>query len=851
MKNLKSFHVYPRVPEKLKFYETLVDNLWWSWRIEALDVLRRGGPEKWREAGQNPLKLFCDLVSQHELERLAANESLLKQLEEVREQFDKEVLTKKSPEELGLPAGTTIAYFSMEYGIHESLPIFSGGLGILSGDHLKAASDFSLPLVAVGLFYRYGYFRQFLTNDGWQMEEYPETDIFYLPIKRVRDQNGNKIYIEIPSPMGLIKARAWRIDVGRVELYLLDTNLMDNPPEIREITSRLYAGEPHIRIAQEILLGIGGMKLLEKLGMFPTVCHLNEGHCSFVCIERLAQIIRHLNLTLEEAMEFLPRTNVFTTHTPVAAGYDRFDVNMVRPYLEPYTEIFHVPVEEIISWGQKGWKYDPSSKFCMFTFGLRFTQYCNGVSKLHGHVARRMWHHVWPDRPLEEVPIKHVTNGVHVTSWISIENHLLFERYIAPKWYLESEEAIKEGIDRIYEEELWRARELSRARLIRFCRYMMRKQYARRNAPQHILDEVGSVFDPDVLTIGFARRFTGYKRATLLLKDSERLKRLITSKQYPVQFVFAGKAHPKDEEGKNFIKQIVEFGRDNDVRHRFIFLENYDINIARHLVQGVDVWLNTPRRPFEACGTSGMKAAINGVLNCSVLDGWWCEAYREDRGWEIGGGKEYNDPVYQDEVEAQALYNTLEEDIIPLFYQNRRGDIPHLWVHMMKESMKVGIVNFSAKRMIKDYVNNYYSKASANYFELMNNNFEKLRNIVQQRKKLKKHWDKIKIGKPMKMGPSYFRVGQEFEVVVEVYLGELSPSDVSVELYLGKFKGYEEIEKSEVITMDVYQEAEEGLYIYKCKVKCGMSGRYGFNARIVPKGDDYLVFSPHFIKWSE
>lgn len=851
MKNFKSFQVYPKVPEKLKFFETLINNMWWSWRLEAIDVLRRVDPEKWREAGQNPLVMFSDLVSQSELERLAMNESLIKQLEEVKEQFEEEVLNQKLPEEIGLPPESTIAYFSMEYGIHESLPIFSGGLGILSGDHLKAASDFSLPLVGIGLFYRYGYFKQFLTNDGWQMEEYPETDIFYLPIKRVRDKEGNKIYIEIPSPMGLIKARVWKIDVGRIELYLLDTNLRDNPPEIRDITARLYAGEPHIRLAQEILLGIGGMKLLEKLGKFPTVCHLNEGHCSFVCIERLAQIMRRFNIGLNEAMEFLARTNVFTTHTPVAAGYDTFYVDMVRPYLEQYTKIFQLPVEEIISWGQRGWRYDPNSKFCMFTFGLRFTQYCNGVSKLHGHVARKMWHHVWPERPLEEVPIRHVTNGVHVTSWISIENHLLFERYISPKWYLESEVAIMDGIDKIYAEELWRARELSRARLIRFCRYMMTKQYSRRNAPKHILDEVGSVFDPDTLTIGFARRFTGYKRATLLLKDKERLKKIITSKEHPVQFVFAGKAHPKDEEGKRLIREIVDFARDSGVRHRFIFLENYDINIARHLVQGVDVWLNTPRRPFEACGTSGMKAAVNGVLNFSVLDGWWCEAYREDRGWEIGGGKEYNDPIYQDEVEAQALYNTLEEDIIPLFYQNRRGDIPISWVHMMKESMKVGIVNFSAKRMIKDYVDNYYSKASTNYFELINNNFEKLKNIVEQRRKLKEHWEKIKIGKPMKMGPSHFRVGQEFEVVVDVYLGELSPSDVNVELYLGKFKGYEQIEKSEVIKMEVYQETEEGSYIYKCKVKCGPSGRYGFNARIVPKGDDYLVFSSNFIKWSE
>ncbi len=851
MKKFKSYHVYPYVPENLKFVETLIGNLWWSWRLEAIETIRRIGPEKWKEAGQSPLYMFSDLISQDVLRRFSQNENFLAQLKEVREQFEEEVLSHHVPEDIGLHPDSTIAYFSMEYGIHESIPIFSGGLGILAGDHLKASSDYCIPLVGVGLFYRYGYFKQFLTHDGWQLEEYPETDIFYLPITRARGADGNKIFINIPSPIGDIRARVWKLDVGRVELYLLDTNLKDNPPEIRDITSRLYAGEPNIRLSQEILLGIGGMKLLKQLGKFPSVCHLNEGHCSFVCLERLAQTMRKFNLQLQDAMELLPRTNVFTTHTPVAAGYDTFPVDMVRPYFEPYTEIFKVPVEEIISWGQRGWKYDPGGKFCMFTFGLRFSQFCNGVSELHGKVARKMWHHVWPDRPLEEVPIKHVTNGVHVTSWISIENHLLFERYISPKWYKMPNEDIISGIDNIYEEELWRARELSRSRLIRFCRYMMRKQYERRNAPKSILDEVESVLDSEVLTIGFSRRFTAYKRANLILRDPVKLKELICSKKYPVQFVFAGKAHPKDEEGKRIIQQIVNFAKDPEVRHRFIFLENYDINIARHLVQGVDVWLNNPRRPFEACGTSGMKAAINGVLNFSVLDGWWCEGYREDRGWEIGGGKEYSDPDYQDEVESHAIYNTLEEDIIPVFYQSRRGNIPFEWVHMMKESMKMGIISFSAKRMVKEYVDRFYFPAAQNFFDLISDNCEKAKQAAIKRQRLMDLWEKIKINTPMKLGPSHFRVGNEFEVVCEVCLGELAPQEVEVELYLGKLKGLDEVEKSQVIKMDVYQDNGDGCFIYKCKVKCEESGRYGFNVRVVPTGDDYLKYTPHFITWAQ
>ncbi len=850
MKNFESYHVYPRVPEKLNFVETLVQNLWWSWRLEAIEFIRRIDPQKWRDSGHNPLVMFCDLFSQDELERIAHDERILKQLKEIREQFEIEVLAKHCPEEIGLPQDTTVAYFSMEYGIHECIPMFSGGLGVLAGDYLKAASDFCVPLVAVGLFYRNGYFKQFLTHDGWQLEEYPEIDVYYIPVKKAKDSNYNTVYVKVHSPMGDIYAKAWKIDVGRITLYLLDTNLEQNPPELRKITSRLYPAESHVRLAQEALLGIGGMKLLEQIGHFPTICHLNEGHCSFTCLERLAQLMKRFNLDLKEAVELLPRTNMITTHTPVAAGYDLYPLDMVRPYLEPYAELFNVSVEEIISWGQRGGIYNPNEKFCMFTFGLKLSQFCNGVSKLHENTAKKMWNHIWPDRPLEEVPITHVTNGVHITSWISIENHSLFERYIASKWYSESKQTIMDGIDSIYEEDLWRARELSRARLIRFCRYMMKKQYLRRNAPKSVIDVIENVLDPDILTIGFARRFTAYKRANLILKDPERLKRIISSK-HPVQFIFAGKAHPKDEEGKRIIQQIINFAKSEDVREKFIFLEDYDINIARHLVQGVDVWLNTPRRPFEACGTSGMKAAINGVLNFSVLDGWWCEGYREDRGWEIGEGKEYSDPNYQDEVEAYAMYNRLEEEIIPLFYENRKGDLPFEWIRMMKESMKMGIVYFSANRMLREYVDRFYCKAAKNFFELTERGCEKAKQYAVQRKRLLDLWKFVKINKPVKVGPSYFRVGDEFDVFVEVFLGELRPDEVEVELYFGKLKGLDHIQKSDIKKMEVHQDKGNGSYIYKCVVTCIESGRFGFNVRILPSGDEYLKYNSNFIKWAE
>ena len=498
------------------------------------------------------------------------------------------------PPSADFEAHEVIAYFSMEFGVHESLPLFAGGLGVLAGDHLKSASNLNLPLVGVGLLYRDGYFQQFLDANGWQQEAYPQTNLYHLPVERAEDRDGNDLRITVDGPEGPIHADVWKIRVGRIPLYLLDANLHDNPPQIREVTARLYAADQRLRLSQEVLLGIGGVRALSTMGMFPKVVHMNEGHSAFSSIERLAQTMESLQVPLATAMEIVPRSTIFTTHTPVAAGHDEFPPGMVKPVFLPFTERLGTSVEEILAWGQPDGA-SPDAPFSMFILGLRMAGYCNGVSKLHGSVARKMWAHVWPKRPEEEVPISYVTNGIHVSTFISDEFARLFEFFLGPEWYMASRKAENVSrIDDIYDDDLWRAHEINRSRLIRTCREKVARQYGRRNAPRSIMEQAESVLHPEALTIGFARRFATYKRANLILQDPERLEAILTNDKYPVQFIFAGKAHPKDNEGKQLIQNLVQFAQKAGIRDRFIFVEGYDMHLARMLVQGADVWMNTP-----------------------------------------------------------------------------------------------------------------------------------------------------------------------------------------------------------------------------------------------------------------
>jgi len=849
MNHFQTYQVFPAVPKPLSFLIKLSGNLWWSWNLDAIDLFRRISPRLWVQSGRNPIA-FGTLISQKQLKELSKDKSYLAHLNRVREKFENEVDLPLKTEQIAFPQPKMIAYFSMEFGIHESLPLFAGGLGVLAGDHLKAASDMGLPMVAVGLLYRHGYFHQYLGPDGGQQEAYPETDLYQLPITRAKTPNAVDIRISISGPQGEILADVWEIKVGRISLYLLDANIPENAPEVRDITSRLYAGDPKQRLAQEVLLGIGGMRALEAAGINPAICHLNEGHCAFAGIERLTQVMARHQVDLTTALEIVPRTTVFTTHTPVAAGHDEFPTELVKPYLAPLQERLGVKTEHILGWGQPEGN-GPDAPLSMFVLALRMSQNLNGVSQLHGETARRMWAHVWPRWPEEEIPISHITNGVHVPSWISIENALLFERYLRPDWHLNCRDPETVArIEKIYDEELWRAHEMSRSRLIRTSRELLVKQYARRNAPRALIRAVEAVLDPDVLTIGFARRFAAYKRANLLLRDPERLEAIINSESQPVQFIFAGKAHPKDSEGKELLKQLIAFARRESVRHRFVFIEDYDINVTRHLVQGTDVWLNTPRRPLEACGTSGMKAAVNGVLNVSILDGWWCEGYSEDTGWAIGQGETYSDFGYQDAVESQALFNVLEDDVIPCFYERKNGELPARWIRMMKKSMQMAMHHFCAHRMTAEYTRQFYQPAVQFQRTILENGADSIKKMGIQRQRLLALWKDIRIQPPVQTGEGLFRVGQTFQATTEVNLGELLPEEVDVELYYGRMKSIDTVTAGKTEQMSTLEERDQGHYLYGCTVNCELSGRFGFTVRVTPRGDNQIKYTPGLITWA-
>ncbi len=849
MKNFQTFQVIPSIPKPLQFIETLSRNMWWCWNKDAIELFRRMDPPLWVEAGRNPI-FFLSKIPQRRFEKLAKDEGFLAHLKGVQEQFQSRVLDSVNRAETSFSPGETIAYFSMEFGIHESLPLFAGGLGILAGDHLKSASNLNLPLTGVGLMYRHGYFRQYLNHDGWQQEAYPDTDIYDLPVERVRDSAGNELRISVIGPDGPIQAVVWKMMIGRIPLYLLDTNILENPLPYREMTSRLYAGDQKTRLAQEVLLGIGGMRVLAKLNIPVKVLHMNEGHSAFASLERLAQTMTDQKVDLKTALEIVPRTTVFTTHTPVAAGHDEFPAEDVLPYIKPLEKELGTSATEILSWGQSDGS-PSNAPLSMFILALHMASHCNGVSRLHGSVARRMWSHVWPHRPVEEVPISHITNGIHISSFISQEFANLFGRYLGPDWYMSSRKPENiDHIDDIYDEELWRSHEMNRSRLVRTCREQLVKQYARRNAPRNVIEALESALDPNLLTIAFARRFATYKRAYLLFQDPQRLKAIVNNEKYPVQFIFAGKAHPKDDEGKGVIKELFQFASKPEVRDRIVFLEDYDMHLARHLLQGADVWLNTPRRPLEACGTSGMKAAINGVLNVSILDGWWCEGYAQDRGWRIGNGEEYKDRDYQDAVESQALYNVLENEVIPSFYDRKNGDIPGNWIKMMKASMKMAMEMFCSIRMVADYEKRFYIPAAKRYDALMANQAEEARKLTAQISRLRSLWKHIEISSPVRHAHGPCRVGEKFEITSEVNLAELKPDEVDVELYYGQMKSLEDLDASKSEPMRVLEDKGNGQYLYGCALNCQSSGRFGFTVRVTPRGDERVKSTPRLLTWA-
>ena len=846
MKNIQLFTVCPAIPEKLAFLETLSRNLWWCWDDAACDLFRRIDSHEWKTADFNPIKLLSN-VPQKRLEALAEDEAFLAHLDKVKTRFTENCIKKRVD-----ISKQAIAYFSLEFGIHETVRIYSGGLGGLAGDHLKSASDMAVPLAAIGLMYRQGYFRQFLNDDGMQQESYPENEVHHMPMEKVLGADGEELTVTVDLPEGPLRAKVWKLNVGRVSLYLLDANTPENPHDFRGITAQLYGGDQRNRIRQELLLGIGGFRALLAMGYEPAVCHINEGHAAFLCLARIEYLMHAKGLSYEQALEVVPRCSVFTTHTPVPAGNEYFPLDLLRPHLESALRNSGLNVNDIIALTQP-----PGTQMLheasMTVLGLRMAKYANGVSRLHGEVARSMWAHLWRERALDEIPIGHITNGVHVPTWLSAQNMELFDRYIGPGWRNDpGSKATLDAVMQIPDEEIWRAHEVGRSRLIRAARAHAERQYVARNATRVEVATAKSILDNDALTIGFARRFATYKRGTLLLNNIERFEAMLSNEDRPVQFLFAGKAHPADMHGKELIRRLVHFARGSKVRRRIVFLENYNMGLARRLVQGVDVWLNTPRRPMEASGTSGMKAAVNGSLNASTLDGWWCEGYSHDCGWAIGNGEVYEDPNYQDAVEAQALYNLLENEIIPLFYNRPDGDLPHQWVAMMKNSIRMGLGMFTSHRMVGEYNNRYYKEATAAYKELLKDNAAKANALVLQHHRLLATWDAVRIAQPScdtELGKLH--VGDTFTISTEVFLGELRPDEVDVEVFFGEVNSENRIVDGKVEIITDGKGIGDGRYRYSHMLVCQKTGRYAFTTRVTPMGGEWNHAMPGFTTWAQ
>ncbi|MFH0765987.1 MAG: alpha-glucan family phosphorylase, partial [Calditrichota bacterium] len=701
------FNVVPNLPNRIRHLHDIAVNLWYSWNWPAVQLFIRLDAETWEQNRQNLVRML-GRMSPQKLEKIAQDSSFVANLDRVWLMLQSYLNMKTWCGEVHREeTGFNIAYFSMEFGLDVSLPIYSGGLGILSGDHLKSSSDLGLPLVGIGLLYQQGYFQQTLNSNGWQEEHYPVNDWYNMPVTLQRDAEGRPLTIAVELAGETLQAHIWRVTIGRNPLFLLDSNISENPPHLRQITDQLYGGDREKRLRQEILLGIGGMRALRALNIKPSVYHMNEGHSAFLALERLRRMIVEDGAAFHEARELVWATNVFTTHTPVPAGNEVFDPALMKRYFMPLAGQLRLTWDEFLRLGQI--EGETNSQFSLTVLALKLSAHCNGVSQLHGGTSRRMWSGLWPTLPEPEIPIGAITNGIHTRTWISHDLDETLERYIGPQFYEEPHNIeLWDRVDRVPDVELWRIHQIRKERLIFFARKVLKRQLSRRGAGYAELKNAEEVLSSDALTIGFARRFAPYKRADMLIHDPDRLRRLLADSVRPVQFIIAGKAHPQDKEGKEIIRELVHFAGEPTVRHKFAFLEDYDMNVAKYMVQGVDVWLSTPRRPLEASGTSGMKAAANGALNVCTLDGWWAEAYTPEVGWAIGSGQTYEDTELQDKIEAEAYYDLLEKEVLPLFYDRDRTDLPRRWIAMMKESMKKIGGYFNTHRMVMEYCERYY-----------------------------------------------------------------------------------------------------------------------------------------------
>ncbi|HPC94403.1 MAG TPA: alpha-glucan family phosphorylase [Sedimentisphaerales bacterium] len=853
MPSVRNFTVLPALPDCLQELDYIARNMFWAWNPPFVELFKRIDPNLWVACGHNPVKLLGS-VSQTRLEALARNESFLNELKQaaaaLRSYLQSSVWYDKVCPQTDRPV---IAYFSAEFGLHECLPIYSGGLGILAGDHLKSASDLGIPLVGVGLMYQKGYFRQYLNIDGWQQEAYVENDVFNMPMELVRKDSGRPLTVSVEYPGRNVQAQIWCVCVGRIKLYLLDTNIAPNSSVDRMITSSLYGGDRELRIRQEILLGIGGLKALLAMGIEPTVCHMNEGHAAFMALERIRQLRNARNMTFDEAVEATRSGNVFTVHTLVKAGLDEFSVELMDKYFGSYFPHLGINRTQFLSLGRM-LPDDETEPFKMPVLAIRLSGYVNGVSKLHGRISREVWGSLWPGIPEKEVPIISITNGIHLKTWLSEEIGSLYHRYLGPSWSeTVFDKSVWDQTDQIPDEELWSAHQRCKERLIVFARKRLMTQMQRRGRCPSELRQAEEVLDPKALTIGFARRFAAYKRGDLLLRDAKRLARLLNDPERPVQFIFAGKAHPKDTSGKEIIRHIIHFASEETVRRRIVFLEDYDMDVARFLVRGVDVWLNNPRRPMEASGTSGMKAAVNGVLNMSTLDGWWPEGYIPEGGWVIGDEQDYQNQDYQDMIEAQAIYSILENEVVPLYYTRSADDLPRAWIAKMKATIKWVAPRFNTHRMLAEYVRRFYNPAAARYRYLAAEAMSRAKAFSRWKSEMRQAWSEFAVkdvtvrvngeqeAEQLNPRQPQLKVGSELSVRALVKLGRVRPEDVCVELYSGPTDSWGNIQEGSPVAMRHEQRAgDDGEHWFTGSMECKTTGQHGVAVRVLPNHPDQV-----------
>ncbi len=831
MKALRSFTVRPSLPPQLAALEELAMNLRWSWDAETRDLFRWVDPDAWDATVHDPVRLL-GVVSRARLESLAEDAGFMRFLSEAREQLQRYVEGDRWFQARDGSPLRSIAYFSPEFGIAEALPQYSGGLGVLAGDHLKAASDLGLPMVGIGLFYRHGYFRQSLSADGWQQERYPDLDphaMALVPCDGVR--------VELDLAGAPLVARVWKAEIGRIPLYLLDSDVEENPPEVRGITDRLYGGDTEHRLRQEMLLGIGGVRALDALGIDSQVFHSNEGHAGFLGLERIRQLVTGAGLSYKEAIEAVRGGCLFTTHTPVPAGIDRFPRELIERYFTGWAQEVGITLDDLMALGHRPGD-EPDERFNMAVMGLRLAGRANGVAKLHGEVSREMFSDLWPDVPPEESPITSVTNGVHAHTWVAPEMGELFMRYVFADWH-EAERDRWERLRDARDDEIWRAREQGREGLVAFVRQRLRQQLMERGLSSSDVEWTDSVLDPKALTICFARRFATYKRATLLLSQPERLKALLLSGDRPVQIIYSGKSHPADESGKELIRQITTFASDPEIRHRFVFVADYDIAVARALLQGADVWLNNPRRPHEACGTSGMKSALNGGLNLSILDGWWDEAFDGENGWAISSAEHVDDLARRDEVEAGSLFELLERQVVPLFYERWQGPVPRRWVERVKHSLITLGPFVTAARMVRDYTEQLYEPTAAQSDALAADGYRRAKELAAWKQRVEAGWKGVHVDR-IDVDDSVVSLGVERSVEAVVALGDLGPDDVEVQLLHGPAGQGEELLDPVAVPMAKAGEAPDGHLRYTGAFTCDRAGRYGVTVRIVPTHPDLI-----------